>query len=58
MIRAGIDSVHESQRVAARSLGMPNHQILEEGPLDGIFESSTEPSTRSFLQRVIDAGRL
>jgi polar amino acid transport system ATP-binding protein len=32
--------------------------ILESGPPDHIFGSPSEPRTREFLQRVIDAGRL
>ena len=33
-------------------------RILEEGPPEQIFGNPTEPRTRAFLQRVIDAGRL
>jgi polar amino acid transport system ATP-binding protein len=32
--------------------------ILEDGPPAQLFENPTEPRTRQFLQRVIDAGRL
>jgi polar amino acid transport system ATP-binding protein len=32
--------------------------ILEDGPPAQLFEDPTEPRTRQFLQRVIDAGRL
>jgi polar amino acid transport system ATP-binding protein len=33
-------------------------RILEEGPPDRIFREPSEPRTREFLQRIIDAGRL
>ncbi len=32
--------------------------ILEQGPPDRIFSAPTEPRTRQFLQRIVEAGRL
>jgi len=44
--------------VANRICFLDGGRILEEGPPSEIFGSPTEPRTRQFLQRVMDAGRL
>ena len=33
-------------------------RIVERGPPDAVLGAPTEPRTRQFLQRVIDAGRM
>ncbi len=44
--------------IANRVVFLDDGRILEEGPPDRIFRHPTEPRTREFLQRIIDAGRL
>jgi polar amino acid transport system ATP-binding protein len=44
--------------IADRVAFLDQGRILEEGPPGQIFSSPTEPRTRQFLQRIIEAGRL
>jgi polar amino acid transport system ATP-binding protein len=44
--------------IASRILFLDEGRILEEGTPDRIFRSPSEPRTREFLQRIIEAGRL
>jgi polar amino acid transport system ATP-binding protein len=44
--------------IAGRVAFLDQGRILEEGAPDQIFSSPTEPRTRQFLQRIIEAGRL
>jgi polar amino acid transport system ATP-binding protein len=44
--------------IASRVLFLDEGRILEEGPPDRMFSAPTQPRTREFLQRIIDAGRL
>ncbi|MEX1173592.1 MAG: amino acid ABC transporter ATP-binding protein [Chloroflexota bacterium] len=44
--------------IAKRVAFLDGGRIIEEGPPDRIFREPTEPRTRQFLQRVIEAGRL
>ncbi|HEX6128214.1 MAG TPA: amino acid ABC transporter ATP-binding protein [Candidatus Limnocylindria bacterium] len=44
--------------IASRVVFLDEGRILEEGPPERIFSAPTEPRTREFLQRIIDAGRL
>ncbi|MFU8842049.1 MAG: peptide ABC transporter ATP-binding protein, partial [Nitriliruptoraceae bacterium] len=44
--------------VAGRVCFLEEGRILEEGPPDQLFSDPQHPSTRRFLQRIIDAGRL
>jgi polar amino acid transport system ATP-binding protein len=44
--------------IANRVLFLDEGRILEEGVPEQIFRSPTQPRTREFLQRIIDAGRL
>ncbi len=44
--------------IASRVLFLDDGRILEEGPPERIFSSPSEPRTREFLQRIIEAGRL
>lgn len=56
-----IIATHEmafARDIANRVLFLDEGRILEEGPPEQIFRSPTEPRTREFLQRIIDAGRL
>lgn len=47
-----------AREISDRVCFLHRGRILEEGPPEQIFDSPTEPRTREFLQRVIDAGRL
>jgi polar amino acid transport system ATP-binding protein len=56
-----IIATHEmafARDIANRVLFLDEGRILEEGLPEQIFRSPTEPRTREFLQRIIDAGRL
>jgi polar amino acid transport system ATP-binding protein len=44
--------------IAGRVAFLDQGRILEEGAPEQIFSSPTEPRTRQFLQRIIEAGRL
>ena len=44
--------------IADRVVFLDEGLVLEEGPPDRIFREPTEPRTREFLQRIIEAGRL
>jgi polar amino acid transport system ATP-binding protein len=44
--------------IAARVCFLDGGRILEEGPPERIFSAPQHPRTRSFLQRIIEAGRL
>ncbi|MEX2184957.1 MAG: ATP-binding cassette domain-containing protein, partial [Chloroflexota bacterium] len=44
--------------IAKRVAFLDGGRIIEEGPPARIFREPTEPRTRQFLQRVIEAGRL
>jgi polar amino acid transport system ATP-binding protein len=44
--------------IASRVVFLDEGRILEEGPPERIFSAPSEPRTREFLQRIIDAGRL
>jgi polar amino acid transport system permease protein len=49
VMRAGIDSVHESQRAAARSLGMTGHQTMSAVVLPQAFRRIVPPLMNSFV---------
>lgn len=49
VIRAGIDSVHESQRAAARSLGMTSNQTMTSVILPQAFRRIVPPLMNSFV---------
>jgi len=49
VIRAGIDSVHESQRAGARSLGMTNRQTMRTVVLPQAFRRIVPPMMNSFV---------
>ncbi len=49
VIRAGIDSVHESQRAAARSLGMSSTQTMRTVVLPQAFRRIVPPLMNSFV---------
>lgn len=49
IIRAGIDSVHESQRAAARSLGMTNRQMMSTVVLPQAFRNIVPPLMNTFV---------
>jgi polar amino acid transport system ATP-binding protein len=44
--------------IAHRIAFVDEGRILEEGPPEHVFVAPTEPRTRQFLQRIIEAGRL
>jgi len=44
--------------IADRVVFLDEGLVLEEGPPERIFRNPTEPRTRAFLQRIIEAGRL
>src|SRR5512132_289033 len=44
--------------IAHRICFLDEGVVLEQGPPERIFTSPTEPRTRAFLQRIVDAGRL
>jgi polar amino acid transport system ATP-binding protein len=44
--------------IAHRISFIDEGRILEQGPPEGIFRDPTQPRTREFLQRIIEAGRL
>ena len=44
--------------IADRVVFLDEGLVLEEGPPERIFREPTEPRTREFLQRIIEAGRL
>jgi polar amino acid transport system ATP-binding protein len=44
--------------IAHRVCFLDEGVLLEEGPPDRIFTAPSEPRTRQFLQRIVDAGRL
>ena len=47
-----------ARQVADRVCFLERGQILEQGPPERILGEPTEPRTRQFLQRIIEAGRL
>ncbi|CAN5624950.1 amino acid ABC transporter ATP-binding protein [soil metagenome] len=47
-----------AKEIADRVCFLHEGRVLEDGPPSQLFENPTEPRTRQFLQRVIDAGRL
>jgi polar amino acid transport system permease protein len=49
VIRAGIESVHESQRAAARSLGMSSRQTMQTVVLPQAFRRIVPPLMNSFV---------
>ncbi len=49
IIRGGIDGVHESQRAAARSLGMTSHQTMRTVVLPQAFRNIVPPMMNSFV---------
>jgi polar amino acid transport system permease protein len=49
IIRGGIDGVHESQRAAARSLGMSNRQTMSTVVLPQAFRGIVPPMMNSFV---------
>lgn len=49
VVRAGIDSVHESQRAAARSLGMTSGQTMRTVVLPQAFRRVTPPLLNDFI---------
>jgi polar amino acid transport system permease protein len=49
IIRSGIDGVHESQRAAARSLGMTNQQMMRTVILPQAFRSIGPPLMNTFV---------
>jgi len=49
IIRGGIDGVHESQRAAARSLGMTSHQAMNTVVLPQAFRNIVPPMMNSFV---------
>jgi polar amino acid transport system permease protein len=49
IIRAGIDSVHESQRAAARSLGMSSRQTMRTVVLPQAFRNIVPPMMNTFV---------
>jgi polar amino acid transport system ATP-binding protein len=56
-----IIATHEmgfARDIASRVVFLDEGRILEEGPPERIFSQPSEPRTREFLQRIIDAGRL
>ena len=56
-----IIATHEmgfARDIASRIVFLDEGRILEEGPPERIFSAPTEPRTREFLQRIIEAGRL
>jgi polar amino acid transport system ATP-binding protein len=44
--------------IADRVLFLDEGLVIEEGPPEAIFREPTQPRTREFLQRIIEAGRL
>ena len=44
--------------IADRVVFLDEGLVLEDGPPERIFRNPTEPRTRAFLQRIIEAGRL
>jgi polar amino acid transport system ATP-binding protein len=44
--------------IADRVVFLDEGLVLEEGPPERMFSSPSEPRTREFLQRIIEAGRL
>jgi polar amino acid transport system ATP-binding protein len=44
--------------IAHRIAFVDDGRILEQGPPAELFTAPTQPRTRQFLQRIIDAGRL
>ena len=49
IIRGGIDGVHESQRAAARSLGMSSRQTMSTVVLPQAFRNIVPPMMNSFV---------
>jgi polar amino acid transport system ATP-binding protein len=47
-----------AREISDRVCFLHRGQILESGPPERIFEDPSQPRTREFLQRVIDAGRM
>jgi polar amino acid transport system ATP-binding protein len=47
-----------AREIADRVCFLDGGRILEQGPPERLFREPTEPRTRQFLQRIIDAGRL
>ena len=50
--------MHFAREVANKICFLDAGKILEEGPPEQIFGSPTEPRTREFLKRILEAGRL
>jgi polar amino acid transport system ATP-binding protein len=50
--------MHFAREVADKVCFLDKGVILEEGPPERIFSAPTEPRTREFLARIIEAGRL
>jgi polar amino acid transport system ATP-binding protein len=44
--------------IADRVVFLDEGLVVEQGPPDRIFKEPTQPRTREFLQRIIEAGRL
>jgi polar amino acid transport system ATP-binding protein len=56
-----IIATHEmgfARDIANRVVFLDEGRILEEGEPERIFRDPTQPRTREFLQRIIEAGRL
>jgi polar amino acid transport system permease protein len=58
IIRAGIESVHESQRAAARSIGMTSRQTMWSVVLPQAFRRVTHPMLNSFISLQKDGALL
>jgi polar amino acid transport system permease protein len=58
IIRAGIESVHESQRAAARSIGLTSGQTMRTVILPQAFRNITHPMLNSFISLQKDGALL
>jgi polar amino acid transport system ATP-binding protein len=47
-----------ARQVADRACFLDGGRLLEEGPPEQVLADPTEPRTRQFLARIIEAGRL
>jgi polar amino acid transport system ATP-binding protein len=47
-----------AREIATKACFLDGGTIMEEGPPEQIFSQPTQPRTRQFLQRIIEAGRL
>jgi polar amino acid transport system ATP-binding protein len=47
-----------AREIAGRVCFLDAGLILEEGPPERIFTDPSEPRTREFLRRIVEAGRL